>query len=301
MEKEPYCREVLLRRQRDGLLPLFPIWDDIRTFDGTAWADLVDVVTAGFPCQPFSAAGKKLGKDDERNLWPDTIRVIREVGPRVAFLENVPGLVSHDYFGEILGDLAEAGLDARWEIVSAAETGAPHRRERLWIVADSRGQQHESDCHEERRTSAAELYVADAESKRWSEQDEPRENVVGDGLQSTQLCPSVPDAESDGRGQGDQDDRGSTERAGEGEEPGFTDSGGVMADPDLQGRQNSEGSRTTASKERDETPRLCGWWEAEPDVGRVADGVALRVDRLTATSNGQVPAVAARAWRLLNG
>lgn len=140
VEKEPYCREVLLRRQRDGVLPLFPIWDDIRTFDGRPWRGAVDIVTAGFPCQPFSVAGKRLGADDERNLWPDTIRIIREVRPRFAMLENVPGLVSGGYLGRVAGDLAEAGYDSRWDCLSAAEVGAPHRRARFWLVADADGQ-----------------------------------------------------------------------------------------------------------------------------------------------------------------
>src|SRR5258707_12337635 len=72
VEKAPYRREVLLRRQRDGVLPLFPIWDDARTFDGGPWRGLVDIVTAGFPCQPFSVAGPRLHETDERNIWPDT-------------------------------------------------------------------------------------------------------------------------------------------------------------------------------------------------------------------------------------
>jgi len=135
VEKEPYCREVLLRRQRDGVLPLFPIWDDVRTFDGKPWRGLVDVVSAGFPCQPFSCAGRRRGADDDRNLWPETCRVLREVGPCFALLENVPGLLATDYFGGILGDLAEAGFDACWDVVSAAECGAPHLRKRLWVVA----------------------------------------------------------------------------------------------------------------------------------------------------------------------
>lgn len=135
VEKEPYCREVLLRRQRDGVLPLFPIWDDIRTFDGRPWRGKVDLVTAGFPCQPWSVAGQHKGKQDERNLWPDTLRVLGEVGAPFAFLENVPGLLSHDYFGEILGGLADERYDAWWDVVSAQETGAPHIRKRLWIVA----------------------------------------------------------------------------------------------------------------------------------------------------------------------
>lgn len=137
VEINPYCREILLRRQEEDHIPPFPIWDDVRSFDGRPWRGVVDIVSAGFPCQPFSLAGQRRGADDHRNMWPDTIRVIREVGPRFAFLENVPGLVATDYFGEILGDLAEAGFDAEWGVISAAELGAPHVRERLWILANS--------------------------------------------------------------------------------------------------------------------------------------------------------------------
>ena len=135
VEINPYRRRVLLQRQQDGFLGRFPIWDDARTFDGTAWRGRVDVVTAGFPCQPFSVAGRQRGEADERNLWPETIRIIREVGPRFAFLENVPGLLVHPCFGTILGELAESGFGVRWRCLSAAELGAPHRRGRLWIVA----------------------------------------------------------------------------------------------------------------------------------------------------------------------
>lgn len=139
VEIDPYCREILLRRQRDSLLPLFPIWDDVRTFKGQQWNQKVDIVSAGFPCQPFSTAGRRKGEEDNKNLWPETIRVIREVGPRLVLLENVPGLLSFDYFGTILGDLAESGFDAEWDVVSASSVGAPHRRERLWVLAYSKG------------------------------------------------------------------------------------------------------------------------------------------------------------------
>ena len=166
VEKEPYCREVLLRRQRDGVLPLFPVWDDIRTFDGRPWSGAVDIVTAGFPCQPFSVAGKRLGADDERNLWPDTIRVIREVGPEFAFLENSPNLLADDYFGEILGSLAEAGLDAEWGVVSAGEVGAWHLRERLWILAYDREYAH---GHGRRGAGADVEASSDVDGERGSE------------------------------------------------------------------------------------------------------------------------------------
>lgn len=136
VERIPYRQESLLRRQQDGLLPLFPIWDDVRTFDGNPWRGIVDVVTAGFPCQPFTTSGLQKGESDERNMWPETIRIIREVGPAFALLENVPGLLSFDYFGTILGDLAEAGYDAKWTTLSVAPfKDAPQIRERLWILA----------------------------------------------------------------------------------------------------------------------------------------------------------------------
>lgn len=233
VEMEPYCREVLLRRQRDRLLPLFPIWDDAKTFDGRPWRGLIHVVTAGFPCQPFSVAGKSLGVDDPRNLWPDTIRIIREVGPRFAFLENVPGLLAHDYFGQILGDLAEAGFDAEWDVISAEEVGAPHRRERLWIVC------------------------TDAERLR---------------------APQQQGSESD--------ERGRTGYVGE-----------EVADALLPGLE--ERHRATQHPQ----PRLgpCSWWAAEPEVGRVANGMAHRVGQLKATGNGQVPRVVYEAWTRLRG
>ena len=93
VELDAYCRAVLVRRQNDGDLPPFPIWDDVRTFDGRRWRGVVDVVSGGFPCQPFSSAGKQLGADDERNMFGETIRIIQEVQPKFVFLENVPQLL----------------------------------------------------------------------------------------------------------------------------------------------------------------------------------------------------------------
>lgn len=135
VEIDPYCQQVLVQRQQDGLLPWFPVWSDVRTFDGHLWSGVVDVVAGGFPCQPWSVAGKRAGEADERNLWPDTYRVVCEVRPKHVFLENVPGLLAHWYFGRILGDLAEAGYDASWMVLGANDVGAPHRRKRLWILA----------------------------------------------------------------------------------------------------------------------------------------------------------------------
>ena len=137
VEIEPYCRKVLLQRQRDGILPHFPIWDDVRTFDGKPWRGNVDVVCGGFPCQDISSAGKGAGITGARSgLWAEMARIIGEVGPQFVFVENSPVLTSRG-LGVVLGDLAEMGYDARWGVLGANSAGACHNRARIWICADS--------------------------------------------------------------------------------------------------------------------------------------------------------------------
>ena len=139
VEKDEWCQRLIAQRIKDGYMSEAPIFTDIRAFNRDGYAEsyqgMVDCLNAGFPCQPFSCAGKRRGADDDRNMWPETIRCIRTVRPRFCFLENVPGLISSGYFSTVLGDLAESGFNANWRILSAAEVGAPHKRDRLWIVA----------------------------------------------------------------------------------------------------------------------------------------------------------------------
>jgi DNA (cytosine-5)-methyltransferase 1 len=143
VEIDEYCQAVLAQRIVDGYFDPAPIFGDIRDFLSKGYAEayrgVVDVITAGFPCQPFSVAGKQKADQDDRNMWPWTIATIRVIRPRYCFLENVPGLLakSHGYFGTILQGLAEAGYDARWCVLGASDVGAPHRRKRLWVVAQS--------------------------------------------------------------------------------------------------------------------------------------------------------------------
>lgn len=142
VEINDYCQRLLQQRMADGWINDAPIWDDLRTFDGREWAGKVDFMFGGIPCQPWSVAGKRAGSSDERDLWADYHRVLCEIRPRFALVENVPGLLSGDdgkQFGRILGDLAEVGFDAEWKIVSAGELGAEHVRKRLWILAYSKG------------------------------------------------------------------------------------------------------------------------------------------------------------------
>ena len=134
VEWEPYPASVLCARQNDGLLPPFPIWDDVQTFSGRPWRGLVDVVSGGFPCTDISAAGKGAGIDGEASgMWGEMARIICEVRPRFVFVENSPMLTSRG-LGRVLGDLASMGFDARWGVLGADSVGAKHRRERIWVL-----------------------------------------------------------------------------------------------------------------------------------------------------------------------
>jgi len=135
VEIEDFPRRVLLQRQLDGLLPRFPIWDDVQTFDGTPWRGKVDVISGGFPCQDISCAGKGAGIDGSRSsMWFHMARIIREVQPSNVFVENSPLLVKRGLV-RIISDLAAMGYDAKWGVLGAHHAGAPHKRDRIWVRA----------------------------------------------------------------------------------------------------------------------------------------------------------------------
>jgi DNA (cytosine-5)-methyltransferase 1 len=288
VEFDAYARDVLVARQNDGCLEAFPVWDDVRTFDGRPWRGLVDVVSGGFPCQDISCAGKGAGIDGERSgLWREFARIIGEVRPRFVFVENSPMLTVRG-LGTVLGDLAAMGFDARWGVLGACDAGAPHKRERIWIVADAAGAQDDG-------------IRGDCECGR---------NAVGRREQAAQRVHGAPDhdgaggcgadvADADcscGEQPAQEADAGAGGREGGDAACG---GGGDVADADGAG---CEEQRCALADGAEHEASECGdWWESEPDVGRVADGVAARVDRLRCIGNGQVPAVAALAWRVLNG
>ena len=135
VEWEPYPASVLVARQNEGVLPPFPVWDDIRTFDGRPWRGAVDVVSGGFPCQDISIAGAGLGLDGERSgLWREMRRVVGEIRPRFVWVENSPMLPIRG-LGRVLADLATLGYHCRWTVLGASDVGAQHQRDRLWILA----------------------------------------------------------------------------------------------------------------------------------------------------------------------
>ena len=215
VEWEPYPASVLCARQNDGLLPPFPIWDDVQTFDGKPWRGIVDVVSGGFPCQDISAAGKGAGIDGERSgMWREMARIIYEVRPRFVFVENSPMLTSRG-LGIVLGDLAAMGFNARWGVLGSVDVGLATNRDRLWIVASTIGDRLERD---------------------WKNRA-PGQMLAGQKLWSSEKASDV---------------------------------------------LRSFIQRTDAS-----------------DVHRIPNGVSSRVDRLKATGNAQVPALAKRAWKVL--
>jgi len=136
VEIDPYCRAALCQRQTDELLPPFPIWDDVRTFDGHAWRGRIDVVSGGFPCQDISTAnpyGK--GLDGERSgLWAEMRRIIGEVRPQYVIIENSPNIINKGGV-RVVEDLTALGYDSKWTVIGAHHAGAPHKRDRWWCVA----------------------------------------------------------------------------------------------------------------------------------------------------------------------
>ena len=241
VELEPYPACVLAARQNDGILPPFPIWDDVQTFDGKPWRGIVDVVSGGFPCQDISAAGKGAGIDGERSgMWREMARIICEVRPRCAFIENSPMLTSRG-LDRVLSDLASMGFDARWGMLGAADVGAPHQRDRILIVANTKELFCNGSDHNSRKLLGREQ-ISEFGNGSWEED---------------------------------------------------------VSDTD--GSQCKGNKRPERSIKEPAHIGQQGWWEVEPDVGRVADGVAARMDRLKAIGNGQVPVGAATAWRVLSG
>jgi DNA (cytosine-5)-methyltransferase 1 len=174
VEGEAQAVAVLAARMEEGLLDPAPVWGDVSTLDGTALRGAVDLVVAGFPCPPVSVAGKGLGFDDPRWLWPEVVRLVRETRAPFLVVENVRGLLSARdgaVAGTVLGDLADLRFDAEWGVLSAAAVGAPHRRERVFLVgwlADRRGARLQGDRPERaaaravRRGGGAEVADADA-------------------------------------------------------------------------------------------------------------------------------------------
>jgi DNA (cytosine-5)-methyltransferase 1 len=134
IERDAFAAALLVARMEEQTMDVAPIWDDLTSFDSTAWSGCVDIISAGIPCQPFSYAGKHAGTEDERWLWPDIHRINQDCRASQIFIENTPGLIKRGLY-EILHDLAEMGYSAEWGLFNASDSQAPHKRQRLFLLA----------------------------------------------------------------------------------------------------------------------------------------------------------------------
>lgn len=331
VEWEEYPRQAIIAAQRAGYFAPAPIWDDLRSFDGRPFCGAFDTILAGYPCQPFSQAGKRLGSDDPRHLWPHVARVIREVEPEWVFLENVAG---HITLGAetVLRTLWDMGYTPAAGAFSAAETGAPHERERVFIVAHAgraeRRQGAGSGCISDRNDPGREEvagWVAEPSDPRNGHMAIPEsfgcdtwraEHGVFVGRPSSAIAGgAMADAsgpEREGQQRGQHYARGRQVKDGYSALPGRTglfppgpaDMGrwsGVLADAPYLAPAASFGDLASYASQIAAMAQagLVAEAQAQPALRRMADGMALRTRALRLLGNGVVPLAAAHAWRSL--
>ena len=268
VEWKAYPASVLVARQNDKILPPFPIWDDVQTFDGKPWREMA--------------------------------RIIGEVRPRYVFVENSPMLTSRG-LGTVLRDLAQLGYDAEWGVLGADDVGANHHRKRIWLLAysdsysniksqpTSNGTPNQAERKSRTQHSSTRQSCGTSDVFRTDSMQEYEESNIlaytNSRLEQTR-CKSRVLGEPNSQRQTIGYAHGSSQ-----ENVGDTKS--TRFSPCELGQRKIESWRTSS--------RNSQWWEFEPNVDRVADGVAARVDRLKAIGNGQVPLCAATAWNILKG
>ena len=247
VENNPYCKAILAKR-----FPNAKIYDDITQLD-FASLPKVDVLTGGFPCQDISNAGKRAGIQGSRSgLWKYFAKSIRILRPQIVFVENVSALLNRG-LDTVLADLAKIGYDAEWHCVPASAVGAPHRRDRIFIIAtimaDSDQFGRDNRQHHWQKRPVQDI------SRRCFQKDKPK----GDRWQhgSGKIGQILPNTKKN------------------------------MADSAKQIFQRRK--RRTPKRSR---PTQQGWWESEPELGRVAYGIPNRVDRIKSIGNAVVPQLA---------
>ena len=297
-EIEDFPRRVLAKHW-----PKVPCYYDIRELtadrlaaDGIA----VDAICGGFPCQDISNAGKQAGIEGERSgLWSEYARLIGELRPRVVFVENVSALLGRG-LDRVLRDLAALGYDAVWDCIPASAVGAPHRRDRLWLVAyaSSDGRQGRTERHQDGNAFAARVV------RLWPE---PARSRANDG--SRALADSESQRSRAGLRQGWQVSNGhqSGDRSGYVADAFSTrlegQSGSMDVEREEPGRHPPQPDGSASSQSLCSGGDRSEWWSTEPNVGRVAHGVPDRAHRLKALGNAvvpQIPELLGRAWMEAN-
>ena len=326
-EREAAAIELLLSRMEGGQLDAAPIWTDLRSFPWAAFSDRVDILSGGYPCQPFSAAGKRLGAEDERHLWPAIADGIRILRPRICFFENVEGHISLG-LREVIEELEGLGYRTAWGIFSAAEVGAPHQRKRVFIMAVSRSIGGQTGIPRSVAWNEGLTGVADngcsqdlwpsrpGEPQHWWE---PPRVVANTGRNAGERRSPVGEIPSGDDGEAGACEAGSGGGEDEAGERSLTESGGIGAEPAVgdatnegqpewgcreMGQPRAQSQPQRPDSESDEAER-----QTEPEVGGGVDGAPdwvgygelcissdNRTDELRMLGNGVVPATAARAF-----
>ena len=286
MEQDPFCQAVLKHHWPD-----VPVLDDVRHARLPDFPDSrPDLVCGGFPCQPFSQAGRQLAQDDPRHLWPEMLRVIRELRPTWVVGENVVGLIKLG-LDEVLSDLANEGYATRTFNIPACAVGAPHLRQRIWVVAHA-DSESEPDGTFDGNAGQRQLgfeFVADPDDDGGQERhaqrpEQDRQEQTGDAVSRG---PDVADSSSSGlQEHGHSKSEDVVQRSETVPDSGHTDRRrGTKRRQSRNGDFELHGEEWPANRPE-------GWWELEPDVGRLADGLPNRVSQLRALGNSIVPQIA---------
>ncbi len=291
-ELEGFAQANLISKMEKGLMDVAPLWNDLKTFPYESFHGLVDILIAGYPCQPFSAAGKRAGKEDPRHLWPWIADGIRLLRPRMCFFENVEGHISLG-LREVVGELESMGYKVSWGIFSAREVGAPHQRKRVFILAD-------------RICDGYDWRELQDRVERWSSGELPQPHagepcgVWSEASGCGQVWPSRPGQQQYAweppRVVGNAESKQGTPRDHRGESAATSDTQQVK----------SGGGDCGALRENN--------WQTQSPLGRDSDGSSDRMDyaelyttydnrtdELRLLGNGVVPATAERAFRILKG
>ena len=289
VEIEAFAIANLVNKMEAGLLPPAPVYTDIKTFPAHLFRDRVDLITGGYPCQPFSAAGQRKGTDDPRHLWPFIKRHIQTIRPVQCFFENVEGHISLG-LSSVISDLEEDGYRATWGIFSAREAGAPHQRKRVYILGNS------------------EHYGSSTSEIRGGASSTSNNTTQGQNEASKSQRASKPDCGGDLSGAYILANSNSIglEEHGHCEPSNVVKASENVANSDSasgQGRgipcrvhEKHPDTNGSSDEFREEIAQL---WLPEPRLGRVVDGCPNRVDRLRLLGNGVVPQTAAKAYLVL--
>ena len=284
-EYEPFPRAVLSKHWPD--VPCFP---DVRKLKGSDIDGPIDVICGGYPCQPFSTAGQRRGKEDDRHLWPEFSRLVAELRPSWVIGENVAGHVSMG-LDDVLSDLEGQGYACRTFVIPACAVDAPHRRDRVWTVAHRDGECGAPLRGE--RPHPSPKSVVGGNERGGSGLNAERQVANGCSGENSGDVAKTSQLQRNGSGEHRQQGGGQVSQSGKRSSAEF------VADAERLG-QSGSGQPVIASDCATESEGKAdhafavskpGKWCVEPDVGRVAHGVSRRVDRLKALGNAVVPQI----------